>query len=276
MKHIAALALLSTSLTAQSASDTILQRERVKLQAERTADGISALYLPTYAGVGQRGQLQTLLPESSFQTTADPMFTLEQPVSVQVYQSAAVVTGVQKPGLSPRRVRFVRVWVRDGSDWKIAIHHGTPIAEVDATTAADTPARRTGTPLVSLLGDQAAVIRVHNALSEAYAGRDAASYERLTAPEFVHVTTSGQVIRRDQVKLDMTANQKKLDPVADEEVTVRIFGDVAVLMCRTRKMRADGTAAPSERLTRIFARKNGEWQQVLAQSTMIQRPRTVN
>ena len=70
--------LLSASLTAQSVSDTILERERAKLQAEHTAEGLSALYLPTYAGVSQRGQLQTLLPESAFQTTADPMFDQRQ------------------------------------------------------------------------------------------------------------------------------------------------------------------------------------------------------
>ena len=50
---------------------------------------------------------------------------------MQVYQSAAVVTGVQAPG-GARRVRFVRLWVRDGRDWKIAIHHGTTIAQAQA------------------------------------------------------------------------------------------------------------------------------------------------
>ena len=86
------------------------------------------------------------------------MFTLEEPITVRVYQSAAVVTGIQKPGLSPRRVRFVRVWVRDGLDWKIAIHHGTAIAVVEANAASEAPVRRTGTPLPALNGEEAAVL----------------------------------------------------------------------------------------------------------------------
>ena len=137
--------LLSGSLFAQSVSDTIIQRERAKLQAERTGEGIRAFYLPTYAGVNQRGQLQTLLPGSRFQSAADPKYVLEEPLKAQVYQSAAVVTGIQAPG-GARRVRFVRVWVPDGSDWKIAIHQGTTIAQAQPKATSVPPADRTSDP----------------------------------------------------------------------------------------------------------------------------------
>jgi NAD(P)H-dependent FMN reductase len=52
--------LLSGSLSAQSVSDTIIQRERAKLQAEHTGEGFGALYLPTYEGVNQGGQVRAL------------------------------------------------------------------------------------------------------------------------------------------------------------------------------------------------------------------------
>lgn len=67
--------LFVSSLAAQSVSDTIIQRERAKLRAEQTGDGIRAFYLPTYAGVNQRGLPQSVLPGSSFQTSGDPKYT---------------------------------------------------------------------------------------------------------------------------------------------------------------------------------------------------------
>jgi hypothetical protein len=87
--------LLSGSLSAQSVSDTIIQRERAALEAEHTGRGFSAVYLPTAEVVNQRGRLRNFLPGSTFQTTADPKFVLEEPLKVQMYQSAAVVTGIQ-------------------------------------------------------------------------------------------------------------------------------------------------------------------------------------
>ena len=58
------LVLLSGSLSAQSVSDTIIQRERAKLQAEHTGEGFGAMYLPTYEGVNQGGQVRALGPGS--------------------------------------------------------------------------------------------------------------------------------------------------------------------------------------------------------------------
>lgn len=265
--------LLSGSLSAQSVSDTIIQRERAKLEAEHTAVGLSAFYLPTYAGVGARGQLQTLLGGSAFQVAADPKFVLEEPLTVQVYQSAAVVTGIQVPG-GARQVRFVRVWVRDGRDWKIAIHHGTAIDQPQANATPVAPAAPTATPLAALSGEEAAVLRVQNVLSEAFNQHDATAYERWTAPEFVTVTTSGQVIPRDQWLKNTLENQDRRVPSVNDDVKVRIFGDVAVITCRNITPRPDGAVAPPERMTMILAKKNGAWQQVLTQSTTIQAART--
>jgi len=192
---------------------------------------------------------------------------------VQVYQSAAVVTGIQAPG-GARRVRFVRLWVREGRDWKIAIHHGTTISQAQANATPVAPAGRTATPLPALSGEEAAVFSVQKALSEAYARHDATTYERWTAPEFVTVTTSGQVVPRDQwLKNNIIENQEKRVPSVNDDVKVQIFGDVAVITFRNLGQLPDGTVAPPERVTTVLARKNGAWQQVLTQSTVIREMR---
>ena len=264
------------SLAAQSVSDTILQQERAKLRAEHTGEGFEKLYLRTYEGVNQGGQLRTLGPGSTFQTAADPKFVLEEPLTVRVYQSAAVVTGVQAPG-GARRVRFVRVWVRAGPDWKIAIHQGTSISDtpVDATPVMSAVPALTPAPV--LTGEEGTVLGVQKALSDAYTQQDADTYERWTAPEFVAVTNAGRIIPREQwLKNNIVGNQERRVPSVIDDVKVRIFEDVAVITSRNITARPDGTAAPAERMTNILARKEGTWKQVLAQSTVIREIRTVN
>jgi hypothetical protein len=119
------------------------------------------------------------------------------------------------------------------------------------------------------------VLRVQEGLSEAYAQHDAKTYERWTAPEFVRVTTSGQVIPREQwLKNNMVENQDKRVSSVNDDMKVRIFGDVAVIICRNTTPRPDGSVDPPERMIWILAKKNGAWQQVHTQSTVIQDPTT--
>ena len=86
--------LLSGSLSAQSVSDTIIQRERAALQVEHTGQGF--IGVSRYRRSGEStGTARNFLPGRTFQNPADPKFVLEEPLKVQMYQSAAVVTGVR-------------------------------------------------------------------------------------------------------------------------------------------------------------------------------------
>ena len=83
--------LFSVSLFGQSVSEIIIQRERAKLQAEHPGKGFEALSLRTYEGVNHAGQPRTLGREYiSDRRRAEVV--LEDPLTVRVYQSAAVVT----------------------------------------------------------------------------------------------------------------------------------------------------------------------------------------
>ena len=114
------------------------------------------------------------------------------------------------------------------------------------------------------------MLGIHNTLSEAYAQHDARTYERWTAQDFVRVTRSGEVIPRDQwLRNNVVEDQDKRVPSVNDDLKVRIFGDVAVVISRDVTPRPDGTVAP-ERVIRILAKNNGAWQQVLMQSTVIQ------
>jgi hypothetical protein len=214
-----------------------------------------------------------MLPDSRFQTTADPMFILEEPITVRMYQSAAVVTGIQKPGSSLRRVRFARVWVTDGLDWKIAVHHGTAIGESQAKPIPVASSEGPAPSVPTFGGEEAAVISVQTALLEAYAQHDAIASERWTAPEFVAVIPTGEVIRRDQwLKSYVSETKNDRSPPVIDDLRVRVFGDLAVASFRNLVPMTGSTVAP-ERTTMIFSRTNETWRQVLAQTTAIQGPR---
>jgi hypothetical protein len=264
------------SLCAQSLSDTIIERERALLAVEHTAQGGDAIYLPSFEGINAQGGRQTRRPGSLFQSTADPNFVLEQPLTVHPYQSAVLVTGVQAVG-GVRRVRFVRVWVRDGDgdDWKLAIHQGSPIGQRANVTPVTSAAPAAGRGR-ALSDEEAAVLRIQEALWQGYAQHDAAIYERWTAPEFVSVTSLGQVIPRDQWLKDEIADNQEKRILSSQDVMVHIFGDVGVVTYLSIVSRQDGTATSAQRRITIFARKNGSWQQVHAQSTTMVQAATIN
>ena len=70
----------------------------------------------------------------------------------------------------------------------------------------------------------------------------------------------------------MQAYGDKRQASVRDDVKIRTFGDVAVITARSVTPRVDGTMDPSHRVIRILVKKNGSWQQVLAQATMIQDP----
>ena len=73
------------------------------------------------------------------------------------------------------------------------------------------------------------------------------------------------------VRVRVRGTEREWAAVDVREVGKR--GDVAVFTCRNSMARRDGTPPVEERVTTILVKSNGEWQQVLTQST-IQPPPT--
>jgi len=76
--------------------------------------------------------------------------------------------------------------------------------------------------------------------------------------EFARVTTSGQVIPREQwLKNNMVENQDKRVFVGERRHEIRIFGDVAVIICRNTTRGLTAVLDPPERMIWILARRMG-------------------
>ncbi len=100
---------------------------------------------------------------------------------------------------------------------------------------------------------------------------DTATIGRLTADEFVEISRLGQLRTKADNLRDIASGALKLTSVKYDSVSVRIYGDVAVL-----RAIADNTGTfrgfPfSGRIwyTRIFVRRDGRWQAVAMQHTSI-------
>jgi Domain of unknown function (DUF4440) len=101
---------------------------------------------------------------------------------------------------------------------------------------------------------------------------DTNALSRLVAPEFVEISRLGQVRTRADNIRDIASGELKLTAVKYDSLTVRIYGDVAVL-----RGIADNTGtfrgfpfAGRIRYLRIFVRRDGRWQAVAMQQTMMQ------
>lgn len=110
------------------------------------------------------------------------------------------------------------------------------------------------------------------ARAQALMKADTVALSRLVADEFVEVSRLGQIRTRADNIRDIASGDLKLVTAHYDSLAVRIYGDVAVL-----RGIADNTGTfrgmpfgGRIRYTRVFVRRDGRWQAVAMQQTMLQ------
>ena len=110
---------------------------------------------------------------------------------------------------------------------------------------------------------------VEMARGQALLQADTVALSRMIADEFVEISRLGTVRTRAANIRDIASGELKLTSVRYDSLTVRIYGEVAVLQGI-----ADNTGtfrgvpfAGKIRYTRIFVRRDGRWQAVAMQQT---------
>lgn len=101
---------------------------------------------------------------------------------------------------------------------------------------------------------------------------DTVALSRLVALEFVEISRLGQLRTRADNIRDIASGDLKLTAVKYDSLVVRIYGEVAVL-----RGIADNAGtfrgfpfSGKIRYTRVFVRRDGRWQAVAMQQTMLQ------
>jgi ketosteroid isomerase-like protein len=107
---------------------------------------------------------------------------------------------------------------------------------------------------------------------DALLAADTVALSKMIAPDFVEISRLGTVRTRADNIRDIASGALHLTAIKYDSLTVRIYGDVAVLTGiadNTGTMRGFPFAGKI-RYTRIFVRKDGRWQAVLMQQTPMQ------
>jgi len=103
---------------------------------------------------------------------------------------------------------------------------------------------------------------------------DVATLEGLTSDDYVLINANGQVSNKAETMNNIKTGVIKLTSNEVSDMTVRVYGDTAVV---TGKSTAKGTIGGIAlkgpvMFTRVYVKKNGKWQSVAFQQTPIVAP----
>jgi len=128
-----------------------------------------------------------------------------------------------------------------------------------------------GAPLVAQEPPEDSVRAVELARAQALLRADTLALSRMVADEFVEISRLGQLRTKAENVRDIASGELRLTSLKYDRLTVRIYGDVAVL-----RGIADNTGtfrgfpfSGKIRYMRIFVRRDGRWQAVAMQQTAL-------
>src|SRR5262245_5873789 len=117
-----------------------------------------------------------------------------------------------------------------------------------------------------------AVRALETARGQALLKADTTALSRMTADEFVEVSRLGTLRTRADNMREIATGALRLTSVRYDSISVRIYGDVAVLRGIADNVGTFRGFPFSGRLwyTRVFVLRDGRWQAVAMQHTMVQ------
>lgn len=118
---------------------------------------------------------------------------------------------------------------------------------------------------------QQEVIKASQVLDEAsLMKKDRATMERLYADDYMYVHSNGTVANKAQdIAASMSPDQAWTAHKSDD-VKARIYGNVAIVTgVSTLTGSAKGYVSGPRRFTEVWVRRNGRWQEVGGQSTIV-------
>ena len=117
-----------------------------------------------------------------------------------------------------------------------------------------------------------AVMQAIDQINTAFQHRDAKAYEGLTTADFVRVGSNGRAFGRSDWLKNVAAPGAERGPGKYDQVSVRVYGDAAVVTYRNTPAAVGGQPGNASYLTRVMAKEGTQWKMALAQSTDLQPP----
>ena len=107
---------------------------------------------------------------------------------------------------------------------------------------------------------------------EAAVKNDVEANNRLLADNWMNTNANGTVTTKAKLMELIKSGLFKISSIEDDDVMVRIYGDSAVVTGRatSKRIGQDGAVVTGQvRFTRVYAKIDGRWQVIAAQSTPI-------
>jgi hypothetical protein len=169
---------------------------------------------------------------------------------VRAYPGGAVVIGTRKtPGTND--ARFIRLWVQQGNQWRLAAHQGTRIS--------DKPVAAAGTassPIPPNSGAASEITAIDQAIAALQTGNsqgDARNFGASVTDGFVGIQVGGNAASKQERMVQIAKGPNPPAQVNVEEISTRIHGDLAV----TNRVVKDANGRSRQMI--IHAKQGGRW-----------------
>ena len=112
---------------------------------------------------------------------------------------------------------------------------------------------------------------IEQRMAAAWVAGDRSLHERVLADDWSVIDATGRVLSKTEMLAEAFSEGHEITSGEIDEISVRPFGDLAVVTGRTRITGRFGGADVklTLRFTDVFARRGGDWQVVASQATLI-------
>ena len=195
---------------------------------------------------------------------------------VRIYGLLAMVTGHRNS--RDTEVFFLDIWAKQRGAWRALLIQEVSLAPADPPTAA--VATRTGEqpqmecrnpcqviPYRVRSPAEQEIVTTFQEIEKAVAAHDAAEWGKHVADEFVRYTT-GQAPATKADRIATIERQKETDAAAAigevQAMRLAVYGDGAAMVATHA---VPDNARPPYRATRVWVRRNGQWQMAISVRT---------
>jgi ketosteroid isomerase-like protein len=121
------------------------------------------------------------------------------------------------------------------------------------------------------MNEQDRILDLDREWNEAYPRLDCAALDRIIADDWVCIDGAGLMITKSELLTRVASSTSFLDPYKFDEITIRIFGEAAIVTGRlSGQMRdRDGARDVNQRYMRVYVKRNEGWQAVATQVTEV-------
>ena len=119
--------------------------------------------------------------------------------------------------------------------------------------------------------DEAAIEQLERDRQDAFVRGDIDALDRDTASDYTTINGAGKMSTKPQMMENLRQGKTKVLSVKLDNLKARIYGDTAVLTGEYRDVNVrDGVQREAHALfTRVFVKKDGRWQAVAYQQTLV-------